>query len=177
MPPVVEQLNFLLGIDTLLAQGAIVLLVVLLFLPHDGLTKSIMGAVKRYAFPLGFFAVLVGSALTLVYSDVFGFIPCSLCWFQRIFLYPQVVLLGIAWWKKDDGVWKYIIALSVLGVIVALYQHYLQMGGNALIPSPADGVGDCGKRFMFEFNYVTFPLMAATLFAWQLVLGIVARQK
>src|SRR3989344_8598496 len=174
MLPVVAQLNFLLGIGTILLQGVVVILVCLLFKKNNPASQSILGLLKKWALPLGFFITLGASILTLVYSDVFGFIPCSLCWFQRIFLYPQVVLLGIAWFKKDDGVWKYIIALSVLGAVVALYQHYLQMGGTELLPCPADGVGDCGKRFIYEFNYVTFPLMAATLFAWQWVLGIVA---
>ncbi len=206
MLPAVEQLNFFLSIGTLVMQGALVVLVIFLF---TGGQKSLIGVIKQYALPLGFFAALFASALTLVYSDVFGFIPCSLCWLQRIFLYPQVVLLGIAWWKKDEGVWKkqklisvssgpakqdwslpeadqrrdrgtevwdYIIALSILGLLVALYHHYLQMGGTEILPCPASGEGDCGKRFIYEFNYVTFPLMAATLFAWQWVLGLIAKR-
>lgn len=111
------------------------------------------------AFALSLFA----SAMTLVYSDYLGIEPCSLCWWQRIFLYPQVVLLGMAAWKKNAYIAEYSIILSFFGAGVALYQHFLQMFPDSL-PCPSTGVS-CAQRFLFEFGFVTYPLMAFALFA------------
>src|SRR3989338_8039857 len=63
-------------------------------------------------------AALVGS---LAYSNIIGFPPCELCWIQRIFMYPQVLLSGVALWRKDKNIVTYLLSLSVLGGIVALY--------------------------------------------------------
>jgi disulfide bond formation protein DsbB len=109
--------------------------------------------------------------MTLIYSEVFGFIPCGLCWLERIFLYPQVILLGVALATKDKVVSKYGIALSIPGMLVSLYQHYLQMGGAEFITCPVIGAGaDCAERILFEFGFMTFPLMSAFLFAFLIAL-------
>ena len=109
--------------------------------------------------------------MTLVYSEAFGFVPCGLCWLQRVFLYPQVFILGMALFYKEKIAARYGLMLSVPGLIISLYQHYLQMGGNEFLPCPASG-GDCAKRIMFEFDFVTFPLVSAFLFLFLIVLYI-----
>ena len=96
---------------------------------------------------------------------------------QRVFLWPQVILFLLALWKNDRSVADYSIGFSILGGIAALYQHYLQMGGGALIPCPASGAGDCAQRILFEFGYITFPLMSATLFAFLIVLMLFVRKR
>ena len=173
----VAELNHLLAIGTIAMQLAVVFGALFVFTPDASISRQVLSYVKKYALQFGFFLVLGSSILTLVYSDYFGFIPCSWCWFQRVALYPQIILLGLAWWKNDKNVWRYIIALSIAGLIVALYQHYLQMGGSALVPCPASGEGDCGQRFIFEFGYITFPLMSATIFAFQALLGYIAGKR
>jgi len=126
---------------------------------------------------LGFLVTLGATAMTLYYSEILGIQPCGWCWVQRVFLWPQVILFGIALWKRDRSVALYSIALSALGAIVALYQHYLQMGGNSLLPCPATGAGDCAQRFLFEFGYITFPLASFSLFAFLIVLMLFVRRK
>ena len=109
--------------------------------------------------------------MTLVYSEIFGFIPCGLCWLQRVFLYPQTLLLAVALYRKDKTVALYGIALSIPGVFVSLYQHYLQMGGIEFITCPVTGVGaDCAERILFEFGFMTFPLMSTFLFTFLIAL-------
>ncbi|NBV77307.1 disulfide bond formation protein B [bacterium] len=127
----------------------------------------------RKAFAVSF----VASALTLYYSEVLGFIPCGLCWFERIFLYPQVVITGIALLRKDASAALYPLALSVLGLVIALYHHALQMGVSKVVPCPASGQGDCAQRIIFEFGYITFPLMAATVFAYLIVVMLCVRAR
>jgi hypothetical protein len=67
------------------------------------------------------------------------------------------------------------MALSVCGALVALYHHFIQIGVGSALPCPASG-GDCGKRIVFEFGYVTFPLMAFTIFAMIFVVFYIVRK-
>lgn len=92
-------------------------------------------------------------------------------------MYPQAVLFAIALFIKDAKAALYSIWLSVFGAGIALYQHYLQMGGHDVLPCPASGAGDCAKRFLFEFGYVTFPLVAFSLFVFLIVLMLFVRRR
>lgn len=169
MTSTVLLLNEILAFGALAAQGVILILLVLFFKDRRQ-ESTISRFVSRWGLWIGFFVALFGSALTLVYSEIFGFVPCGLCWLQRVFLYPQVILFGLAVLKKDTGIADYIIALSVAGAAVGLYQHYLQMGGTDVFTCPSVGSGaDCSKRILFEFGYITYPLLAATTFVFLIV--------
>lgn len=101
-------------------------------------------------------------SVALVYSEVFGFVPCGLCWTMRIFVFSQAIILPFAYFRKDTSFAFYGIVLSAFGMIIGLYQHYLQLGGAELLPCPAAG-GDCSKRILFEFGFMTFPLLGVSL--------------
>ena len=127
---------------------------------------------------IGLGLTLGGIISSLFYSEILGIAPCGLCWLQRVFLYPQAVLFAIAIWKKSRDVADYSIGLSVLGGAVAVYQHYLQMGGANILPCPAVATqaADCSVRFLFEFGYITFPLMSFSVFAFLIVLMLFVRR-
>ncbi len=174
MTPLVQDLNFFL------ALGTIVLQIASLGLLYAYVTRNstVSEYVKKYALGVTFLFSGSGMILTLLYSDVFGFIPCGLCWFERISLYPIVLLSGIALWKKERVIADYILGLSVVGAIIALYHHYIQMGGSQFIACPAVGEGaNCAKRIIFEFGYITFPLMAFSLFVFIGILMMMMRRK
>lgn len=124
------------------------------------------------------FAFLVATAATigsLFFSEIAHFPPCKLCWYQRIFMYPQVLILGIAAYKNDFGVKKYIIPLSIMGLIIALYQYALQM---APFPLPCtDEIASCAAKQFAIFSYITIPLMSATAFAAIIVLFLFGRKE
>lgn len=88
----------------------------------------------KYALPLTFTVAFVATFGSLWYSDVLGYAPCKLCWLQRILMYPQAILLALAWWKKDATIGSYSLALSLPGIVLAGYHYYLQLGGNPLVP-------------------------------------------
>lgn len=162
----VVTLNYLIGVSTVLMQILSVGLIALYFLREQTLERL----VARYALTISFLLACGGVVMSLIYSEYFGIVPCGLCWLSRIALYPQAVLFLIAAWKKDRQIAIYAIALSVFGLAVSAYHHYIQMGGNSVLPCPASGVSDCAKRFMFEFGYVTFPLVGATTFVLIIIL-------
>jgi disulfide bond formation protein DsbB len=168
MPPLVSDLNFLLACATLLSHIFFVgLIVAFFFRKKSTVFGFFFENIETFILPLSFFLTIGAVILSLVYSEVFGFIPCGLCWVQRIFLYPQAILLGMAWWKKDSRIADYIITLSLFGAIFALDQHLLQMGVSSGIPCPTSGSTDCAKRILFEFGYITFPMLSFTAFMWQ----------
>lgn len=157
--------NWLIGVGTVLMQIAVVALVALFFVRDQKMESLVL----RFALPGAFLLSLIGVVMSLIYSEYFGLVPCSLCWITRIFLFPQAIFFGIAALKKDTKIAVYSLALSIPGVLVGLYQHYLQMGGTSVLPCPASGEADCAKRFLFEFGYITFPLVGATTF---ILLGV-----
>lgn len=122
------------------------------------------------AIALAFFAALAATLGSLFYSDIRHYTPCLLCWYQRIFMYPQVILLGIAWRKGDHGVWRYSVPLSVIGGLLALLHYYEQVTLNPLAPCSTIGYSaSCTESFVLRYGYITIPLMALTAFAMILV--------
>jgi disulfide bond formation protein DsbB len=137
--------------------------------------------IKRYVWPIIMLTTAGSVAMSLVYSEYFGFIPCSLCWLQRITIYPQA-LLSIMAFKAKDGVFfpLYGIGLSTFGLIVAIYQYIYQMlpqdTSASLMPCLADGTADCAAKVINQFGFVTFPLLSAITFAFLIVLYLNMRR-
>jgi disulfide bond formation protein DsbB len=125
---------------------------------------------------------LGGLASTLLYSEVFGFVPCSLCWLQRVALYPQA-LMSIMAFKVKDAVFfpLYGLAISAFGLVVAIYQYIYQAVPQELLqsgalPCLADGSADCSKKIMEVFGFVTFPFLSAVTFLFLIVLYVHLRR-
>ena len=155
----INSVNFILSAFTIIAQIMAVFLIV------AKVTKNnlILNFVNKRVSELSLLVVLGGVIGSLFYSQIAGYIPCELCWWGRIFLYPQIVILSIALIKKDIAVTKYIKALSIIGLIITGYHSLLQMG---LVPSIICGATSisCTQRYFINFGYVTLPLMGFTAF-------------
>lgn len=179
----VPLINLWLSIASVGVEVATVVLIAIVLLQKKFPDlRDISAFVEKWGLWIAFFAAIGGTAMTLFYSEVLNFAPCGLCWMQRMFLYPQVIILGIGAWKKDSSVALYGIWLSAIGAVLALYNHYLQMGGLDLIPCPVTRVNaagitaDCAQRFLFEFGYMTFPLMSFSLFAFLIVVMVIVKK-
>ncbi len=174
---ILETLNYWQALGTVLLQlAAIGLGAAFILRRRNALAGSVISWFTPKALWIIFALSLFASIMTLVYSDYLGIEPCPLCWWQRIFLYPQVILLGMAAWKCDAYVAEYSIVLSLFGAGVALYQHVLQILPGSGLPCPATGAS-CAQRFLFEFGYITYPLMAFTLFAFLIVTMLIIRAR
>lgn len=128
----------------------------------------------RHALGLGFLVALAAMAGSLSYSNIVGYTPCLLCWWQRIFIYPQVVLLGIALYKKDYGILRYVLALSVVALLIGAYHVNLQNGGFSVTPCAAVGPS-CEKIYGKDFGYITIPFMALSASAYLIGLAVARR--
>lgn len=138
------------------------------------MVRRVVMFVGSRAVEVGLAMALAGTIGSLWYSNVIGYEPCDLCWVQRIFLYPQVLLLGVALVKRDRGAVDYALALSLAGLAVAAYHVSLQVGLTPLLPCSVGAVS-CGKLFFLAYGYVTIPVMSLTAFALQTLVMLAAK--
>ena len=86
-------------------------------------------------------------------------------------MYPQVLLLGIAWWKNDEGIKKYSLSLTIIGAVFAVYHYLTQQFPEVFSSGCSIGEAiDCTFRYTFQYGYITFPLMSLTSFLFIIIL-------
>jgi disulfide bond formation protein DsbB len=119
---------------------------------------------------LAFAVALVATAGSLFFSEVRDFVPCKLCWFQRIAMYPLVLLAVPAFLRDRRAAWTF-LPLPVVGIGIALWHVLVERGVVEETRSCAvSAPGGCGVKWIEELGYVTIPTLAATAFALCLVL-------
>lgn len=126
-----------------------------------------------------FAAWMVALAATLgalFIGEIMGQMPCTTCWYQRIFMFPLVVVLGIAAYRKDLAVWVYALPLVLIGLFVAIYHTLLYAG---VIPEPIElcGAGpSCSGDTMLLFGALPIPFLSLIAFSMiAILLVLVAR--
>jgi disulfide bond formation protein DsbB len=131
--------------------------------------------VGRAALPLAWVVAAVTTLGSLHYSLVEGFEPCTLCWYQRICIYPWSVVLGIAAWRRDVGVRLYAIPVLAVGAVIAAYHSWIQAyppeGGSSFCTATAS----CTDRFVWELGFVSLPFMSLSACTFMIALLLVAR--
>jgi disulfide bond formation protein DsbB len=103
---------------------------------------------------------LIATMGSLYFSEVMGYIPCNLCWYQRITMYPMVVFLGIATVKKDYGIVKYCVPTLLIGLAISIYHNLMEKtdwfdGGNH-----ACGIVPCDAEYINWFGFITIPFLS-----------------
>jgi disulfide bond formation protein DsbB len=120
--------------------------------------KKVFSYFKSHALLFAWIVSLVATLGSLYYSEIAGFNPCNLCWWQRIFIYPQVLLLGLAYFKRDNGIIDYSLSLIGLGALFSLYHNYIYYTTKA--SSLCSLSVPCVQKYIMGLNYITIPLMA-----------------
>ena len=158
--------GFLTLLSNIIFVGVLAIIIV-----HAETRAKLYAFVHKYILELLFWAVLGAVVGSLVYANIIGFPPCDLCWYQRIFMYPQLIILFIAMRRKDKSVIDYLVPLSVIGGVIALYHSFIQWGFSIgpLIGCASVG-GECAKVYVREFSYITIPFMSFTVFAYIIVM-------
>ena len=107
---------------------------------------------------------LIGMAGSLFFSEVMDLPPCVLCWYQRIAMYPLVIIIGIGIVSGDTR-WKtYAFPLAVIGLAVSIYQNLLYYGVIPETLSPCTQGISCTERQIEWFGFITIPLMGLMAF-------------
>lgn len=168
-----HYLNIFLGLGAIMLQ---IFSVVALFLLFIGPKKNaFLNFVDKHYLSLGFVISLFASLFSLVYSEIVGFVPCYLCWYQRVFMFPLVFIFGSAIWHKDRKIVKYILPLLGVGFVISVYQNFFYYFGNGSnLPCDASGVS-CYQQLISEFSgYISIPMLALTSFLSLVTIVLVA---
>jgi len=173
MPSSVHYLNIFLGTGAIFLQISSVIALIILFLsPKE---NKFLGFIGKHYLTLGFILSLFAVLFSLVYSEIIGFLPCYLCWYQRIFLFPIPFILGVAIWSKDRKIVKYVLPLLSVGFVISVYQNFrYYFGEGSSVPCDASGVS-CYQHLVSEFGgYISIPMLALTIFLALITIVLVA---
>ncbi|HEY4518722.1 MAG TPA: disulfide bond formation protein B, partial [Candidatus Paceibacterota bacterium] len=151
-----------------LGQLGIAIFLLALIFDRNGWLVQFVG---KHAIWLATLFLLAAVGGSLFYSNIIGFEPCYLCWWQRIFIYPQLILFLVALKNKTRDVFKYSLPLSIIGALIAVYQILLPYLAQAGIDCGSSGLA-CTKLYVLAFGYVTIPVMSLTAFAILILLAI-----
>ncbi len=173
--PSTDTIVILLSYATLVGDGVVLLL---LLMEVTGLKKrpcKLTTLLDRHGLLLLFIIALTATSGSLYFSEVAQWTPCKDCWFQRIFMYPQVPLLLVALIRKDRRIAPYILTLCLIGTVFSIDQYVGQIR-TILLPSLAgtcsDPVTNCNVTQIFKLGFITIPMMALTAFVLNALLAV-----
>lgn len=134
-----------------------------------GLLRGVRTAIGPYALWLAWLVAATAMAGSLYFSELGGLVPCALCWYQRIAMYPLAVILLIAAIRQDWGIRPYATAMAAIGAVVSVYHALLQRlpglpSGSCSVTAP------CSTIDLERFGFITIPVMALVGFVTILVL-------
>jgi disulfide bond formation protein DsbB len=109
---------------------------------------------------------LVAMLGSLYFSEVANFVPCKLCWLQRIAMYPLVLILLVAALRGDvrAGV-QYAFVFPIVGILIAGYHIYIEINPGAETSSCRVGGASCATKWIDKFGFVTIPVLAIVAFS------------
>lgn len=127
---------------------------------------------------LAWMIALVSTLSALFIGEVMGKTPCLLCWFQRSFMFPLAVILGVACYRSDTSIWQYGLPLSTVGLLISFYHNLLFWG---IIPEeiePCSNVGpSCSSLDLNLIGFISIPLLSLSAFTALTVLFLIIRRR
>ncbi len=126
---------------------------------------------------LAWIVAVVATLGSLFLSDVMMFPPCTLCWYQRIMMYPLVIILLAGMAPLDGSFFRYAVPFVVIGWLMAFYHNLLQYG---IIPddmSPCMQGIPCSVKYMDMLGFITIPMMSLVAFTLIAVLLFVIKMR
>lgn len=121
---------------------------------------------RDYTLYMAWIVSMVATLGSLYFSEIRGFIPCELCWYQRILMYPLSIFLGIATFYNETKIKKYVLPLSLIGASISLYHYAIQkIPGFAEIKPCVQGV-PCNAEYINWLGFITIPFLAFVAFSF-----------
>jgi len=118
---------------------------------------------RYYGGHLAFAPALAAMLGSLYYSEIAGFIPCTLCWYQRILMYPLALIILVGIIKRDEYLPDYVLPFSILGILVSGYHYLIQLGVFSR-PAACEAGVPCDMRWVNYLGFISIPFMALTAF-------------
>jgi disulfide bond formation protein DsbB len=124
---------------------------------------------------LAWIGSIIGLLGSLYFSEIKHFAPCVLCWFQRICMYPLVLLLPIGIVIRDRNVYLYALPLAIAGLTVSVYQNLLYYHIISEDLAPCVIGNSCTTKFIHLFGFLDIPQLAALGFLGMTILLLMFR--
>lgn len=171
----IHYLNIFLGIGAITLQVLSVVALAILFIINKKQKNAYLDFIDKHYLQIGFLIALSASVFPLVYSEIVKFLPCYLCWWQRVFIIPTVFIFGSAIWFKDRKIVKYVLPIISVGFLISLYHNFgYYFGETGNQPCDASGVS-CYQQLVSEFGgYISIPMLALSAFLGILTVLLVA---
>jgi disulfide bond formation protein DsbB len=155
-----------LGVAGQILAAGLVLAAVLALARVRGPLRALRGMVEGYELWLAFVVAAIATGGSLFFSEIAHFVPCELCWYQRICMYPLSIATLLAAFFDDPRPARYLLPLPVAGAGVSVYHLLVEnrVVGESLtcrISAP----GGCAVKWIDQFGYMTIPTLALTGFA------------
>ena len=162
---VIVVLSVLGVIGQVLAAGML-MIGLLALVGVRGPLNALRSGVEGYELWLAFVVASIATGGSLFFSEIAHFVPCELCWYQRICMYPLSITTLLAALFDDPRAARYLLPLPVVGAGISVYHLLVEnrVVGESLtcrISAP----GGCTVKWINEFGYVTIPTLALTAFA------------
>jgi disulfide bond formation protein DsbB len=138
--------------------------------------KYLRAAIWGYELWAAFVVASIATGGSLFFSEIAGFVPCELCWYQRICMYPLSIITLLAAIRSDFRIARYLLPLPLVGACVSVYHLLVENGvvgqsSACLVSAP----GGCATKWINEFGYLTIPTLALTGFVLLIeLLGLAA---
>ncbi len=136
-----------------------------------------MKFIKENLLQFALLMAFISTVASLYFSEIAKLTPCVLCWYQRILMYPLVIIISIGLWKKDKNLPYFILPFSVLGIIISAYHNLLYYG---IIPesiAPCTLGISCTTRQIEWFGFITIPLLSLFSFTAITVLTLIFKKQ
>ena len=130
---------------------------------------------SEYSVYLAWVIALVSLVVSLYFSEILNYPPCVLCWYQRIFMYPLVFIIGIGIARRDRAVSSYALPLSIIGIGIALYHNFLSWGVISESLAPCTSGVSCVNNVVLGYGFITIPLLSLVSFTLITLLMLIHR--
>jgi disulfide bond formation protein DsbB len=173
----VDTMATLFALLTVAADIAVVGIAVVAIFDRDG-SRGVRSAMIETLGPsalwLAFLVALTATLGSLYLSEIAHFVPCELCWYQRIAMYPLVPILLVAAYRRDAGVWRYVVPVAAIGAAISIYHYQLERFPEQA-SSSCSPEAPCTVVWIWKFHFISIPFMALSAFALIVALVLVAR--
>jgi len=120
---------------------------------------------------------LVSTLGSLFFSEVMGLVPCVLCWYQRILIFPLALILLLGLFPLDKSIIKYALPFAVLGLIFTIYHLFLFYGFIPEDLKPCTQGIPCDDDSMILFDVLPIPWLSLVAFGGITALLLSARSR
>ncbi|KAB7882991.1 disulfide oxidoreductase [Poseidonibacter ostreae] len=134
-----------------------------------------MNSTSTYIF-ISFIVASLATLGSLFFSEIMEFIPCSMCWYQRIFMYPLVIIFLVNMLYPDDKIVKYAMPITLVGWAFSVYHNLLmfEIIPESIVPC-VQGV-PCSTEYINWLGFITIPFLSLLAYSSILVLLLIIKK-